>query len=390
MQETNTAETTPLSSTVALVRCEDYDEARVFEAVGRGLALLGGADRFAAPGDRILLKPNMLAALAPDKAVTTHPAVFRAVARHLMERGVHLAYGDSPGYSRPESVARKAGLAAAAEDLGIPMADFSAGDTVSFPGGRMMKQFTLAKALNECDGLISLPKMKTHALTRMTGAVKNQFGCVPGFLKGEFHARLSDMDRFAQMLVDLTRLVRPRLFIMDGILAMEGNGPRNGEPRPMHALLFSTDPVALDAVVCRMMALDPALVPTNKWGQKNGLGTFEQVELSGDPVAEFVREDYVVNRMTGSTTGSLNSLLARVLRNRVVPRPVITASQCTHCGTCVNVCPVAPKVVDFRNGKDQPPDYEYRRCIRCYCCQEMCPEKAIQVHTPLLGRLLHG
>ncbi|HPO14680.1 MAG TPA: DUF362 domain-containing protein [Candidatus Hydrogenedentes bacterium] len=377
-------------SKVAVVKCSEYEEGQVVEAVGRGLSLIGGIEQFVKKDERILLKPNMLVGTVPEKAVTTHPAVFKAVARHLLGQGAQLTYGDSPGFGRPDSVARKAGLSAAADELGIPLADFSTGSTVSFPEGHLIKQFTLAKGVLDCDGIVSLPKMKTHALTRLTGAVKIHFGCIPGLLKGEFHARMSDMERFSKMLVDLTRYLRPRLYVMDAVVAMEGNGPRSGTPRPMHAILVSTDPVAMDAVACRMMALDPTLVPTNVWGEELGLGSYTNIETVGDSVASFVVKDFKVNRTTGSTTGSMNSRLARILRNRVVPRPAINAARCTRCGTCVKVCPVTPKAVDFQNREaGGPPVHTYSRCIRCYCCQEMCPENAITVITPPIGRLLH-
>jgi uncharacterized protein (DUF362 family)/NAD-dependent dihydropyrimidine dehydrogenase PreA subunit len=375
---------------VALVRCPDYDQERVFEAVGRGLALLGGAERFVRAEERILLKANLLAGADPDKAVTTHPAVFKAVARHLGAAGARISYGDSPGLGRPDAVARRAGLAAVAEELAIPQADFTVGEIVSFPEGRLIRQFNIARGALECDGMVSLPKMKAHQLTRFTGAVKNQFGCIPGLQKGEFHARMSDMDRFAQMLVDLNRFLRPRLFIMDGVVAMEGNGPRNGTPRQMSVLLFSADPVALDAAACGMINLDPALVPTNRWGQEMGLGAYAGMTLVGDPLDSFVVADFDVNRKAGSTTGTMNSVAARLVKNLVTPRPVINASLCTKCGTCVRVCPATPKAVDFRaTGKTAPPAYDYGLCIRCYCCQELCPESAITVSTPLIGRLLH-
>ena len=216
---------TGTTGTVALVRCEDYDETRVFEAVGRGLALLGGAEQFVRAEERILLKANLLAGADPDKVVTTHPAVFKAAALHLRAAGAQISYGDSPGLGRPDAVAKRAGLAQVAEEMGIPMADFTVGETVSFPEGQLLRQFNIAKGALDCDGLVSLPKMKAHQLTRFTGAVKNQFGCIPGLLKGEFHARMSDMDRFARMLVDLNLFLKPRLYIMDGIMAFDLDSP---------------------------------------------------------------------------------------------------------------------------------------------------------------------
>jgi len=382
-----------VASTVALVRCETYEQEAVFAAVGRGLALIGGAGRFVSSRERILLKSNLLVGSNPAAAVTTHPAVFGAVARHLADAGAVLSYGDSPGVGRPEGAARRSGLAEVADALGIPFADFTNGREVSAHGGRLIKRWFLAEGVLAADGIVSLPKMKTHALTRMTGGVKNQFGCIPGVRKGEFHARMPDIGAFAQMLVDLCAAVGPRLYVMDGIVAMEGNGPRGGDPRPVGVLLLSADPVALDATACRIMGLEPTLVETVTLGQESGLGAFEDVEIVGDPLAESIVEGFVANRRRASTTGPASGSASWLARTLVVPRPVIVGARCTRCGTCVEVCPVDPKAVDWVGGEQgrraQPPVHDYRRCIRCYCCQELCPERAIEVSVPLLGRIIH-
>ncbi|MHB8925507.1 MAG: DUF362 domain-containing protein [Coriobacteriia bacterium] len=243
----------------------------------------------------------------------------------------------------------------------------------------------------DADGLVSLAKFKTHGLTRMTGAVKNQFGCIVGMRKGEFHARMPDVDSFCRMLVDLNRAIAPRLFVMDGVVAMEGNGPRSGDPRPMRVIMASDDPVAIDATVARMMALDPMLVGTIRHGQDRGLGTYTDIEYVGDAVEGFVTPDYNVNRRPLSTTPAMGA--GPFVKRFVVPKPVIRAERCTRCGTCVSVCPVMPKAVDWTTPggalDGRPPRYDYSLCIRCYCCQEMCPEKAIEVDVPPLGRLIH-
>lgn len=214
---------------VALVRCDSYDYSEVKRAVDRGLSLIGGPEAFVKAGEKILLKPNFLTAEAPEKCVTTHPAVFKAVAEVFKGIGTVLSYGDSPAFGSMENVARKSRVGNIAAELGIPPADFHNGKEVSFKEGIQNKKFMLAKGVLESDGLISLPKLKTHGLTRMTGCVKNQFGCIPGFLKGEFHVKLPDVNDFARMLVDINMLVKPRLFIMDAIIGMEGNGPRGGK-----------------------------------------------------------------------------------------------------------------------------------------------------------------
>lgn len=375
-------------SIVALVRCPSYEPRAVRQAVERGLTLLGGASRFVEPGESILLKPNLLVGRAPERAVTTHPEVFRAVADMLTDAGARLRYGDSPGVGRLGHVAERAGIAAIAEDLGIPPAEFSRGHRVSFPDGRLVKQFTLAAGVFEADGMVSLPKLKTHGLTRITGAVKNQFGCVPGVLKAEFHARLPSVDLFSRMLVDLNLLLRPRLFVMDAVVAMEGNGPQGGAPRPMNAILLSDDPVAVDVTACRMIDLAWSLVPPIVHGEAAGLGSTTP-EIVGDEIEGFITSDFDANRSPLSTTGKPGRP-SRWARRLIVPRPIVRAEACTRCGTCVEVCPVTPKAIRFDDAAHRtPPRHHDEACIRCYCCQEMCPEGAIDVRTPLLGRWIH-
>lgn len=376
---------------VALIKCGSYDYNEVKAAVERGLELIGGPREFAKPGEKILLKPNMLSADAPERCSTTHYAVFRTVAEVFKSTGAVLAYGDSPGFHSPEIAARKTLIADAAEDLGIELADFHHGEEVFFNEGVQNKKFVIAKGVRESDGLISIPKLKTHGFARMTGCIKNQFGCIPGPLKGEFHVRIPDANDFSRMLVDLNSLLKPRLYIMDGIQAMEGNGPRGGTPRKMNLLLFSSDPVALDATVCRIINLHPEYVPTIKFGREAGLGTYiaEEIEIVGDRLQDFYTSDFDVKRepVRSYKPGGF----IQFLRNLLVSKPYIHASKCKTCGVCVNMCPVNPKAVDWHDGiKTKAPTYKYKRCIRCYCCQELCPESAINLRVPLVRRLFEA
>jgi len=374
-----------MTSKVAVVRCNSYDLQEVNEAISRGLGLLGGAGAFCKAEEKILLKVNLLAGDVPEKCVTTHPAVFRAVAEHFLEVGACLSYGDSPGFGTSGSAARKAGITDVAEALKLEAADFKEGREVFFEEGSQNKKFFLANGVLDCDGLISLPKMKTHGLERFTGAVKNQFGCVVGMRKGEFHVKLPDATDFAKMLVDLNSYVKPRLYIMDGIVAMEGNGPRGGTPRAMNVLLFSTDPIALDATACRMINLNPLFVPTTLVGSQTGAGNYteEDIELVGDPLKDFICMDFNVERSAVKTVKK--GRMVQFLNNRLVAKPYIQEEKCTQCGTCVQSCPVEGKAVNWLNGdKTKAPVYDYAKCIKCYCCQEMCPESAIVLKEPLI------
>lgn len=379
-----------MKSKVALVRCSSYDSEEVRQAVKRGLDLIGGAGAFVKPGEKILLKVNLLVGDVPENCVTTHPEVFRSVAALFAAEGAIIQYGDSPGHGTPHAAAKKAGIADVAEAMHIELADFKEGREIFFEQGRQNKKFYIANGVLDADGLISLPKMKTHGLERFTGSIKNQFGTVVGMRKGEFHVKLPDPTTFAKMLVDLNHFIQPRLYIMDGIVAMEGNGPRGGTPRPMQVLLFSTDPVALDATACRLINLNPLYVPTTVIAYENGAGTYleEEIEMVGDEMRDFICPDFVVERKPVKSIKK-NSVL-HFVNNRLVPKPVIIAEKCTQCGTCVNSCPVEGKAVNWHDGDHtKPPVYDYQKCIRCYCCQEMCPESAIVLQTPIIRKIGH-
>ena len=377
------------SAVVALVRCQDYKPEHVAKAVQKGLDLIGGAGKYAAAGENILLKPNILFGDDPDQSISPHPVVFEAVAREFLKTGAQLSFGDSPGVGSPQASARRSGHMAVAEKLGIPFADFSNAREVHFPEGHLLKQFEIAEGVLASDGLVSISKFKTHALTRITGAIKNQFGCIPGPRKAEYHSVLPQADLFSQMLVDLNLLLKPRLYIMDGIIGMEGNGPRNGDPRPMNVLLFSTDPVALDATVCRMIDLDPGLVQPLTYGEAFGLGSMQDIRYVGDELERFIQPDFVANRSKQPTTTATSFLTTNFMRRFTSPRPVIDPVKCTRCGQCVNICPAKPKALTWRsNERIDTPVYDYALCIRCYCCQETCPSEAISVKVPPLGKLI--
>jgi uncharacterized protein (DUF362 family)/NAD-dependent dihydropyrimidine dehydrogenase PreA subunit len=376
-------------SVVALIRCADYEAEHVNDAVKRGIQLLGGISRFARPAEKIVLKPNLLIGVSPDKCVNTHPSVFKAVAQLFQQEEAVVSYGDSPAFGGCNFHAKSAGIKHVADELGLKMADFDHGREVVHKASLLNKRFILANGILDADGIVSLPKLKTHGFMRITGAVKNQFGCIPGILKGQFHARVADPYNFATMLVDINTCVRPRLYIMDAITAMEGNGPRSGQPRQVNVLIFSTDPVALDAIACKIINLDPEFVPTSQPGEKSGLGTYhyDNIEVVGDNIESFVVRDFQVTREPPEQ--AVSGPVRRFIKNRTTARPIIIRKNCTGCGICIKMCPVGHTALDWKQYKaGKQPGHNYSNCIRCYCCQETCPEGAIIIKTPLLGRLI--
>lgn len=379
----------PAKTKVALIACPDYAEELVLRALRKGIDLLGGISRFARPGEKILLKPNILNGAAAEKCVTTHPSLLKAMGALCQEKGARVNFGDSPGFGSAQTAAARSGLAAAARELGMEQADFNTPVQVSFKEALIAKQLVLAKDALETDGIISLAKMKTHGFMRITGAIKNQFGCVPGIRKGEYHVKMPRAEHFASMLVDINRFLKPRLYVLDGIVAMEGNGPGSGTPRRMNVLLLSSDPAALDAIFCRLIHLPARYVPTMAPAAASGLGRYREneIELCGDEISRLECPDFKVVRQPAVP---FDRSFPYYLKKWISPRPFIDESLCENCGICTEVCPLEPKAVQQRtDGKNSLPVYDYERCIRCYCCQEMCPSGAIAIKRPLLSRILH-
>lgn len=383
-------------SLVALVPLDTYEQEKVNAAVEQAVNLLGGIGRFVSPEESILLKPNLLSRAIPQRAITTHPAVFGAAAKLLRDAGYeHLSYGDSPGNptTSPAKAAESAGIAAAAEEYAIPMADFDHGSTVQCPDGRVSRSFCICEGVQASDALINLPKMKTHALERITGAVKNLYGCVFSINKAAGHAKHPSSESFADMLCDLYGASKARLHIMDGVIAMEGNGPASGVPVQMNVILASDDPVALDSVFCALISLAPEAVPTCVSGVAAGIGTMAHEEITvRTPEGDFTpaeAADRWGNPSFDVFRGQMKkNLIARSAK--VLPclqdRPRVDRTKCVACGVCEEACPVEGKAVHAGNG--QKAKYDYQKCIRCYCCQEMCPAKAITLYRPVLSRLL--
>jgi len=383
-----------LKSKVAVIPCEEYDAKAVYEAVEKGVALLGGWKSFVKPAEKILLKPNLLNRADPDRAVTTHPAVFESVILSLRDKGFpDLTYGDSPGHpGSVEKTAEACGIKEAADRLGVPLADFTRSQNVEYIRGRTTRKFEISQGVLDSDSIINLCKMKTHQLERITGGVKNMFGCVYGMHKGAAHARYPDAESFAQMLVDLNLLLKARLHIMDGIVAMEGNGPASGTPVKMGVILISEDPVALDATFCRLVDLDPASIPTVFYGGIFGLGKWKESDIEILGVEDL--SDYRNPKFDVSREKSYGGKWAYLDKLKILARkPVILKNRCIRCGACVQACPLEDKAVYFPDrdmadsssdgGKREVPVYDYKKCIRCYCCQEMCPEQAIIVKRKL-------
>lgn len=369
--------------TVAIEMAPSYDDAVIGAALDRALDRLGGLDRFVRPGMRVFLKPNLLSAKEPRKAVTTHPALVRAVAEHCLARGARVAIGDSPAGALKgiRRVWKKTGMEEVAETTGAVLVSLeSSGVVERFARGQ---RYFLSRPVLEADLVINLPKLKTHGLTLFTGAVKNTFGTIPGLGKGEYHKKHPHPDTFSEVLLDVHALVAPALHIMDGVLAMEGNGPASGSPRHLGLLLAAEDGVALDAVASAVIGFRPEEIDTTRLASARGLGSarLDRVRVLGVPLAEARVTDFVLpsNRLLAAVPETLLRLAGRLLW----VRPKADTPTCIGCTLCATSCPVETIAM-----VDRLPVIDYARCINCITCQEVCPTQAMRAEASPLARLL--
>ena len=375
--------------------CPDYGQAE--GAIRALVEQMGGMGRFVRPGERIVLKANLLRAAPPESAICTHPAVVEAVAKLVKEAGGTPVICDSPGGAlHKEAVLRslyeKTGMAAAAAAAGAELSIDSSTRTVSLPEGKVLRQAEIITPVAEADGVIDLCKMKTHVLMSMTGAVKNLFGVIPGLSKVGYHATHPDHETFADVLLDLTGYVKPRLSLMDGILAMEGDGPgSSGTPRQAGLLLASANPLALDTAAGAIMNLPRQDNPVLLAAERRGLTPcrMEDVELIGGTVEELRMADYKFPASTKSNLmdflGPLARPAERLCKKALSQTPRIDGAKCVGCGICAKSCPGQAIAMTAPGKKAR---ISQKACIHCYCCHELCPQKAVELHQSWLGRLL--
>lgn len=343
----------------------NYDNCR--EAIDRAFELFPQEVK----NKKVLVKPNALRASNADEGVVTNPAVIRTVVEKLEDLGAsEIIVGDNPGmisYGDNEKTFKQSGLMEAAkgyyQNIGSDSqkADFNP---------ELLAQVNVSRAVMEADIIISVPKFKTHGLTVITGAIKNSYGIIPGALKANLHYRSGDSLRFNQVIVEVFSLRVPDLFIMDAVIGMEGNGPASPDLREIGQILASDNAVAMDAVMARMMGLDPQILPFLRMAKERGLGDYETsaIQLIGDlTVIPNFKYPPSLQRTEAMVPGMEQFFLSRINM-----RPKADPDLCTGCGTCVEQCPASALSME-----DNIPEVDKEACVACFCCQEICPEMAI-------------
>ena len=367
-------------STVVINDCPDYALTKVIDKLEKGIDLLGGWRQFIAPGMKVLLKVNLIGPKPPDSAAITHAEFVRALTRILKDHHCDVWIGDSSGgaIAGIAPTARSlvtSGLQEVAESEGAVIMNFDKEGVVQVKSSIDTKPMYLARPLFEADLVINLPKLKTHSASIFTGAVKNLYGCIPGLRKAKYHRLAPNQFALGQVIADIHAAVNVGLHVMDGITAMQGDGPTAGKVYPAEKILLSTDPLALDTATASMVGLSIDDIPILVSARQRGLGeaSLSKIKILGDYTAPPRLAGFrLPKRYRKLRTGQRNHrLIVRVI-DLLKARPRISTKLCRGCNMCVESCPVQAIHPETKA-------INYTTCIECMCCHEVCMYQAVKL-----------
>jgi uncharacterized protein (DUF362 family)/ferredoxin len=370
--------------------CSKYDE-QLIENSYKELLINNNLLDFVTPGLKVGIKLNLVSHMHPDKAATTHPLLVKRLCEILISKGAIVTIGDSPGGLFTEGVLKtvykETGMTVCLETGAI--LNFNVGTKVVKTDGKVVKNLDSSNWLDEQDVLINYSKLKSHGMMALSASVKNMFGTVPGILKPEYHYRYPNHEDFANMLIDINEHYKCKLNIIDAVVGMDGNGPTQGNPKLIGAILASTNPYALDVVAANIIKLPIDNVFTITESIKRGLTTdFEGVILN-KPIDEIIVEDFN-NILPGKNMeftekfkGPFGKIITPLISKILTVKPKVKKKECIGCKKCSNICPV--QAIEMIN---KVPKIDRDKCIRCFCCQEFCPVGAMKVHKNKIVKLL--
>ena len=378
---------------VAVVPLSEYTPESARAALEAVLSPIGGLD-FVKSGMTVIIKANLVSAMKPDEAATTHPTLLSALCDMLSERGAKIIIGDSPGglYNAAfvGRVYNATGMRECVEH-GARLNDDYSQKSASFPEARVLKDFTYTGYLDAADVIINFCKLKSHGMMGMSCAAKNMFGTIPGIIKPEYHYRFPKYEDFADMIVDLDEYFHPVLNIADAVVGMEGNGPTAGTPKAMNCLIASHSPHTLDMVAAHILGFEREELPILDAAYRRDLipEKYEDVKVIGC-AESFVLSDFerVVERrslqFTGDGKNPIKRLFGKIAGAILKTKPTLKKDMCVGCGVCRDICPAKAIVI-----KNKKAVIDRSECIRCFCCQEFCPKSAMKVHRTLLAKIFH-
>ena len=379
--------------TVSVVPLDGYDKNTARAALESLLEPLGGLD-FIKSGQTVVIKANLVSAMKPEQAATTHPVLLCALCDMLTERGTEVIVGDSPGglYNAAflNRVYNQTGVREVCEHGAELNSDFSE-KRAEYKDAKVLKSFTYTGYLDRADYIINFCKLKSHGMMGMSCAAKNMFGTIPGVIKPEYHYRFPKYEDFADMIVDLDEYFHPVLNIADAVVGMEGNGPTAGTAKKMGFLLASHSPHTLDMLASHLIGFTKEELPILNAAYMRGLVPENVDELNivgsteGLEVKDFER---VVERkslrFSSNTKNPIKKLFAVTAQSILKTKPYLIKSECVGCGICAGICPAKAIVI-----KDKKAVIDREKCIRCFCCQEFCPKSAMKVKRSFIANIFY-
>ncbi len=372
-----------MNSSVFFARQENYNYNEIKSAVERAIAHFGGISKFVKSQNKVLLKVNLVAGHAPEKRVNTDPAIVKAVAELVLDCGGLPVIADSPGIENFNRAAERSGIAQIARDLKIPCVELTDPVTLKFNDNLAhdFKKIEVSRLAAESDVIINLPKLKTHGQMKLTLGVKNMFGCVVGRSKAAWHYNVGlNRENFASLLIDIYQGLAPALTIIDGVVGMQGDGPTSGTPYKYNLIGAAQDALIMDFWLCKFMGVNLEDFALWRAAENKNL---TQCDLNNSVLAGDFDENYKFQDLKIPNTRTLR-LLPKLpfIERAMTSRPVHIPELCIGCGRCQAVCAAGALVHEDKKLK-----FDYKKCIRCYCCHEMCPVHAIKLQDGLLLKI---
>ena len=370
---------------VYLKACASYADPNLVEKIREGFAQID-FDPSLFSGMRVGLKPNLLLPSIPDRAIITHPSFFEAIVQIVRDNDGTPVLIENPAIHGLNTVLKKTPYGNIINALDVEVPDMTPTQLISFDDAHRYKKIEISKAFFDVDMLINLPKLKTHGLTILTGALKNLFGTIPGLKKSRVHLKAPSRDDFSNFMMDLYGALshgfdppKPILHIMDGILGMEGEGPGfSGTPRQIGVIIMGRDPLAVDWTATQIVKISPDDIPTLKAGFERPfcISSPDDIELVGDNLDTLQVSSFKASKNSIFSNAVRWPFTSPFFKQLLVEKPVPNPEKCTLFYQCKQICPA--KAISRATDHGKTPVYDYNACIRCFCCMEICPESAIQ------------
>ena len=375
----------PVSSEVRtyFASCPDYSGKELRAAVEKVLAPQL-AERGDLHGKSVMLKPNLLAWRRKDDPACVNPQFLLAAADAFADAGARVAVMENPAIQSVPSILHAMGIDGELRKRNIPYRSFSDYRKMTPPSGVRFHDLEIAAEYLDFDFTADLAKAKTHGMMTLTLCVKNLFGFVNGSARLGWHLSVGrDFEQFADMLLDLYLTIRPAFNLLDGVISMEGNGPGSGTPVRTGFLAGSTDALALDEAAARLLGV-PDLLLLRRAAERGLLPEHRSTDGDALEIKPLVLPDPPSADLEWGLR--LPRFCRGFLRDHLLSRPVLAKPEkCVGCGLCAKMCP--PKSLKIVGGK---PAFNYPECIRCYCCQEHCPQGAIFPRKSAMMKLVEG